>query len=164
MRLDIPILQPYEKIGEVGIKKFASTPEAAPYKALFDAKLGISAAVLGLYNGTAPAEFKAGFFAKSQALWAAIEAYIYTTFTSQLAASSGPFIAGEKPGEDDFHVEAWFAHIATVLGAKSAADGLAVLEKSFGKAIPENVAAYWNAWSERESWKKVYVNNGRQLH
>ncbi|THH15384.1 hypothetical protein EW146_g5081, partial [Bondarzewia mesenterica] len=149
---------------DVGIRKYSSTPEAAPYKSLYDAKLGGSTALLALYNGTAPADFKSSFFAKSQANWNGNKAYIYTTLPSLLSASSGPFLAGASPGEDDFHVAAWFTHIAMLLGAKGSADGLGVLEKGFGKPVPEKVSAYWNAWSGRASWKKVYVDNGRQLH
>jgi hypothetical protein len=42
--------------------------------------------------------------------------------------SGGRFIGGAEPGEDDFHVAAWLARIASV-GAEKTEQGLGELEK-----------------------------------
>ena len=66
------------------------------------------------------------------------------------------FIGGERPGEDDFHVAAWLARIAATLGGDAGKDGVHALEKELGVPVPDKVANYWAAWSERESWKITY--------
>ena len=62
-------------------------------------------------------------------------------------------IGGERPGEDDFHVGAWLARIVSTTGGKE----VSALEAELGQPVPPKVVSYWNAWSERDSWKKVYA-------
>lgn len=69
------------------------------------------------------------------------------------------FLGGDKPGEDDFHLAAWLARIASVAGGgDSSKDGARAIEKELGKATPEKVVSYWTAWSGRKSWQEVYAN------
>jgi len=99
---------------------------------------------------------KNDFFNKSKAHWAALRTFILDILPEYLPNSG--FIGGVRPGEDDFHVAAWLARIACVSGAKKTEEGLKELKKEVGVPIPEKVAQYWNAWGQRESWKKVYQN------
>jgi hypothetical protein len=111
--------------------------------------------LLSFYDGSASEEAKQEFFKKSSAVWDNIRAFILDTLTNILPESG--FIGGDRPGEDDFHVGAWLARIASLSGVENAADDLAVLENELGEPIPEKLAAYWSAWSERPSWKEVYA-------
>ncbi|KAI0066191.1 hypothetical protein BV25DRAFT_1821099 [Artomyces pyxidatus] len=138
-----------------GLKKYAATPEAAPYKSFYDAKIASVSELAALYAGQAPPAAKQGFFNASTSLWDAIRVFYLETLPASITA--GPFIAGAEPGVDDFHVAAWLAHIALVVGGEKDSEGLAALEKRFGP-VPPKVAAYWKAWSARDSWKKVYPN------
>jgi hypothetical protein len=97
---------------------------------------------------------KNDFFEQSKAHWDALRSFILDILPAYLP--NGGFIGGVKPGEDDFHVAAWLARIASVSGAKKTEEGMNELEKEVGMPIPEKVAKYWNVWVQRESWKKVY--------
>jgi hypothetical protein len=97
---------------------------------------------------------KIGFFEQSKAHWDAVRSFILNILPAYLPNSG--FVGGVKPGEDDFHVAAWLARIASARGAKKTEQGLKELEKEVGMSVPEKVAKYWNAWAQRESWKTVY--------
>ncbi|TFY54805.1 hypothetical protein EVG20_g9561 [Dentipellis fragilis] len=137
-----------------GIKSWAATAEAKPYKALFDAKIAAAEGILAIYGYVAPVDVRQSFFKNGQFLYSNIHQFYSQTLPS--AIGTGPFIAGATPGEDDFHVGAWLAHIAAVFGATTISEGLAALEKGFGEPVPPKVIAYYNAWSERPSFQKVY--------
>lgn len=128
------------------------TPEAAELKAFYDAKKEGNGGLLAIYKGEVPADVTASFISQSQSVWASITAYILTDLPALLPASG--FIGGERPGEDDFHVGAWLARISMVSDVK---ENVAELEKELGSPVPEKVVAYWNAWTARPAWKKVYA-------
>ncbi|KAJ6496831.1 hypothetical protein DFH09DRAFT_1376330 [Mycena vulgaris] len=116
------------------LKKYAQSPEEAPYKAFYDEKIAFNTGILVLYKDTAlPAE-KAAFLAQSAAHFAALKR--------------------AAPGEDDFHVGGWITRIAALCGVTSAEDALAAFERAFGEPVPERVGTYCGAWTERESWRK----------
>jgi len=140
---------------EAALEKYSATPEAAPFKAFYDAKLAGNGGLLAIYQGKAPEEVKEGFFKQSQAHFANVTAFVFEVLPSHLTGSG--FIGGEQPGEDDFHVGAWLTRIAATVGATSGDDALKAFEAAYGKPVPEKVAAYWNAWIVRSSWKKVYA-------
>ncbi|KAI0038369.1 hypothetical protein FA95DRAFT_1229197 [Auriscalpium vulgare] len=142
-----------------GLKKIAATPEAQANKAFYDGKIATISELSGLLAGTAPAEAKESFFKTSKAALEAVKVFYLETLPASIG--EGPFIGGATPGEDDFHVTAWLAHIAFILGAGKTEDGLAALEK--GLAPPsEKVVNYWNAWSGRKGWAATYP--GGNLH
>lgn len=141
------------------MKKYAATPEAEPLKAFYDAKIESISGLAAIFAGQAPEAAKVGFFGASKNLWDAIT--VFYTETLPASITEGPFIAGAEPGVDDYHVAAWLAHIALVVGAAKDTEGLAALEKRFGPVNPK-ITAYWNAWSVRDSWKKVYP--GGSIH
>lgn len=59
---------------------------------------------------------------------------------------------------DDFHVAARLAHLASLFGATKTEEALEAYKKGFGgKEVPAPVVKYFEAWSVRESWKKVYA-------
>lgn len=134
------------------LEKYSVTPEAAELKAFYDAKKEGNGGLLAIYKGEVPEDVTAGFLEKSNSVWASITEYITKDLPTLLPASG--FIAGERPGEDDFHVGAWLARISMVSGVKESA---AELEKELGQPVPEKVVAYFNAWSTRPAWKKVYA-------
>jgi len=70
--------------------------------------------------------------------------------TLPAAITDGPFIAGAEPGVDDFHVAAWLARIASVVGAQKSEEGVSALEKRF-RPIPQEVEVFRDAWIKRDS-------------
>lgn len=83
--------------------------------------------------------------------------FYFETLPSHLRSAS-PFLGGERPGVDDFHVAARVAHLASLFGAKKSEEGLEAFKKGFGgKEVPVEIVKYWEAWTPRESWKKVYA-------
>ncbi|KAI0053287.1 hypothetical protein FA95DRAFT_716931 [Auriscalpium vulgare] len=137
------------------LKTYAATPEAEGFKSFYDAKIAENSGLLALLNGEAPDANKQGFFHLSTGAWSAIQQFLYETLPAHL--TSGPFLAGERPGEDDFHVGAWIARIAFVTGAQSSEQGVEKLQAFFGATVPAKVVTYWNAWSARDSWKETYA-------
>ncbi|KZT42559.1 hypothetical protein SISSUDRAFT_1116836 [Sistotremastrum suecicum HHB10207 ss-3] len=135
------------------LEKYA--PTAPPeLKSFYDAKLAGNGALNSFYAGTASDDAKAAFFTQSQGHWASLKEFILKTLPGYLPSSG--FIAGEKPGEADFHVGAWIARIGAVVGGSPDSKGVLALEKELGEPVPARVQAYWAAWSERESWKQLY--------
>jgi hypothetical protein len=138
------------------LKKYAATPEAQVHKAFYDEQITKISGLHAVLNGQASDEGKQRFFSKSSALWDGIKVFIVKTLPT--AITEGPFIGGVRPGVDDFHVGAWIARIAFVLGAQKSEEGLPALEKRFGP-LPEKVKVYWTAWIGRDSWVKAYPAN-----
>jgi len=139
-----------------GLKKFAETPEAEPHKESHDKNIAKISGLDALLSGNAPDHAKQGFYAASTALWASIK--VFTVEALPAAITQGPFISGETPGVDDYHVGAWIARIAFLLGAQKSDEGISALEKTFGP-MPEKVKVYWSAWIVRDSWVKAYPDN-----
>lgn len=138
------------------LKKHAAAPEAKVHKRFYDKKITAISELHALLNWQASDEAKRDFFSTSTALWESIKAFVLETLPAAIA--EGPFIGGDRPGVDDFHVGAWLARIASVLGAQNSDAGVATLEKAFGP-LPEKVKAYWSAWIVRDSWVKAYPDN-----
>ncbi len=104
-----------------------------------------------------PNAVKDGFFTQSVQHWETLAAYI----TNELPAAlpeTGPFLGGAAPGEDDFHLGAWLARLVFLTQGTADKDGYKSLEKERKGPVSPKVAAYWAAWVERYSFKKVYVN------
>ncbi|KAH9069537.1 hypothetical protein EDB83DRAFT_2518303 [Lactarius deliciosus] len=113
-----------------GLKKHAATPEAELHKDFHDKQIARISGLDALLTRNAPDEAKPGFYSASTALWDSIK--VFTVETLPAAISEGPFIGGATPGVDDYHVGAWIAHIAFLLGAQKSDEGVAALEKGFG--------------------------------
>ncbi|THH34117.1 hypothetical protein EUX98_g34 [Antrodiella citrinella] len=139
--------------------KYSKTPEAAPFKAFYDAKIVGNGGVLAIFKGEVSDDIKAGFIAQSKKHWENISSYIATELPALLPESG--FINGAVPGEDDFHVGVWLARITLVTGGTPAKGGYKVLEKELKGPVPAKVAAYWEAWTERPGWKQVYAEGLR---
>jgi hypothetical protein len=138
------------------LKKHAAAPEGEVHKPFYEKKIAAVSGLHALLNGQASDEAKQGFFSTSTALWESIKAFVLETLPAAIV--EGPFVGGDRPGVDDFHVGAWLARIAFVLGAQNSDAGVATLEKAFGP-LPEKVKAYWSALIARDSWVKAYPNN-----
>jgi len=154
------------------LKVFAGTTEAQVHKALYDKKIADISKLHALFNGQTTEDSKRDFFATSTALWDAIKVFVLETLPAALSHHhdgdnssngniEGPFISGARPGVDDFHVGAWLARVASVLGAHTSKEGVDALQRRFGP-LPENVKLYWTAWVARDSWVKAYPD--RILH
>jgi len=143
-------------VGLEYLKKHAETPEAEVHKPFYDKQITAISGLHAVLNRQASDEAKQGFFSSSTTLWESIKVFIVETFPAAIA--EGPFIGGDRPGVDDFHVGAWLARIAFVLGAQNSVAGVATLEKAFGP-LPEKVKAFWSAWIVRDSWVKAYPDN-----
>ncbi|KAI0651780.1 hypothetical protein C8Q79DRAFT_57617 [Trametes meyenii] len=135
------------------LEKNSVLPEATPFKAFYDAKKAANGGILKVYKGEVPLD---GFFKESVAHWDRVAAFIVDELPAALPESG--FLGGASPGEDDFHLGAWLARITHLVGGSADKDGYKALEKETKKPIPPRVAAYWAAWVERPSFKKVYAN------
>ena len=152
------------------MKAFAGTPEAQVHKAFYDKKIASISKLHALLNGQATEDTKRDFFAASTALWDAIKFFVLETLPAALShhhgdgesdsdsSTEGPFISGARPGIDDFHVGAWLARVASLLGAHTSKEGIDALQRRFGP-LPEKVKLYWAAWIERDSWVKAYPDS-----
>jgi hypothetical protein len=138
------------------LKKYAAAPEGQVHKAFYDEKIESIGRNSAVFSGNATQEHRQGHFAASTDLWVAIKAFAVETLPAAITA--GPFIGGSRPGVDDFHVGAWLARIAFILGAHKSDEGIAALEKNFGP-LPEKVKVYWSAWIVRDSWVKAYPDH-----
>ncbi|KAJ7462674.1 hypothetical protein B0H11DRAFT_89997 [Mycena galericulata] len=141
---------------QAALEKYSQSPDAEPYKVFYETKLAQNGGMLAIATGKAPAEHKAGFFAKSEGHFTSVKSAVFEVLPGILPDSG--FIGGAAPGEDDFHVGAWLTRIAATTGAKSSGDALAALEAVYGAPVPGKVAAYWGAWTVRLSWQSVYAN------
>lgn len=149
----------HTRSGQEALRKHSLTPEGVEFKEFYDAKLTGNGALHAVYTGAAPAD---GFFAKSNAHWDALRQFILSELPGYLpepSSPSGPFIFGAAPGEDDFHLAAWLARIVAASGGSKV--GLDALARELGESVPGKIQAYWAAWAERDSWKKLY---GEALH
>lgn len=141
------------------LDKHSVHEDAVEHAAFYEEKLTSNGQVLAIYQSKVPEAVKNGFFEKSKKHWESLRSFIVEVLPGYLPDHG--FIGGAQPGEDDFHVAAWLARIAAASGAKQTEQGLQALKKELGSEVPDKVASYWNAWSERESWKGVY---GSALH
>jgi hypothetical protein len=151
------------------LKAFAGIPEAQVHKAFYDKKIASISKLHALFNGQETEDTKRDFFATSTALWDAIEGFVLETLPAALShhhdgdnnsdgSTDGPFVSGARPGVDDFHVGAWLARVASLLGAHTSKEGVDALQGRFGP-LPENVKLYWAAWIARDSWVKAYPDS-----
>lgn len=138
------------------MEKNSVLPEAAAFKEFYDAKKAGNGGILAIYKGAVPEDAKQQFFKQSDAHWQNIAVFITEDLPAVLPESG--FLGGETPGEDDFHLEAWLARLTFLVGGKPEKDAYKALEKETKTSVPSKVAAYWNAWAERASFKKVYEN------
>lgn len=138
------------------MKRYAETPEAQANKSFYEERIASLSDLYTILDGQAPHDAKQAYFSNSAALWDGIKAFTIQTLPA--AITEGPFIGGECPGVDDYHVGAWLARIAMLLGAEKSEGGVSALENRFG-AQPEKIKAYWAAWIARDSWVKAYPDN-----
>ncbi|KAL0572477.1 hypothetical protein V5O48_009484 [Marasmius crinis-equi] len=137
------------------LEKFSKTPEGTGLKDFYEPRLKGNGDLHAIYQNKASEEEKKKFFAHSNEHYDAIAAFIHDELPKHLPESG--FIGGSTPGEDDLHLGAWLARIATTNGATSGDNGLAAFEKAYGKSLPPKVATYWNTWSSHSVFKKVYA-------
>ncbi|KAL0575773.1 hypothetical protein V5O48_006192 [Marasmius crinis-equi] len=140
---------------QAALETFSKTPEAAGLNEFYAARLKANGELHAIYQGKASEEAKKDFFARSDEHFNAIATFIHDELPKHLNDSG--FIGGSTPGEDDLHLGAWLARIASTNGATCGDDGLAALEKAYGKPLPSKVASYWNAWSTRPAFETVYA-------
>jgi hypothetical protein len=139
------------------LDKHSGTSQGANHRKFYDAKIAENGRILSIYQAKAPENVKDSFFECSRAHWNTLKAFILEELPDILPESG--FLGGDKPGEDDFHLAAWLARIASVAGGgDSSKVGARAIEKELGKATPEKVVSYWTAWSGRKSWQEVYAN------
>jgi hypothetical protein len=139
------------------------------HKTFYEKKFASISELHALLNGQATEDAKRDFFATSTALWDAIKAFVLETLPAALrhphdgdnnldGSTEGPFIRAAGPGVDDFHVGAWLACVASLLGAHMSKEGVDALQRRFGP-LPENIKLYWAAWISRDSWVKTYPDS-----
>ncbi|KIJ68253.1 hypothetical protein HYDPIDRAFT_124532 [Hydnomerulius pinastri MD-312] len=135
--------------------RYSSHPDAAKHQDFYDSKLAGNGFILSVYQAKAAEHAKKAFLQKSTAHWNELNEFISKELPALLPETE--FLGGSEPGEDDFHLGAWLARIASVAGGGKEHDGVRALEKGFKGAVHPKVARYWTAWSSRESWQEAYV-------
>ncbi|KAG1773143.1 hypothetical protein EDD22DRAFT_965494 [Suillus occidentalis] len=139
------------------LEKHSGTSQGADHREFYDAKIAENGRILSIYQSKAPENVKDNFFECSRTHWNTLKAFILEELPDILPESG--FLGGDKPGEDDLHLAAWLARIASVAGGgDSSKDGARVIEKELGRPTPKKVVSYWTAWSGRKSWQEVYAN------
>ncbi|GBE78261.1 hypothetical protein SCP_0111440 [Sparassis crispa] len=138
------------------LEKHSKTPEAAEFKSFYDEKIRANAGPLAIFKGEAPEEAKQSFFKQSTTHWEVLSSFILNDLPVILPESG--FLGGPTPGEDDFHLGGWLARIVFASGGTAGKVGYKSLEKELKQPVPPKVAAYWAAWNERPSWKKIYAD------
>ncbi|THU94828.1 hypothetical protein K435DRAFT_829212 [Dendrothele bispora CBS 962.96] len=143
---------------QAALEKHFSTSEGAPHQEFYQSKLQANGGLLAVYQGKVPETGKQAFFQSSQDHLKRINSFVIETLPSFLPKSGeGPFMGGDRPGEDDFHLAAWLTRIGSAFGATGPGDVTKAMENAFGKPVSEKVAQYWATWTERPSWKAVYA-------
>ncbi|KAJ6516699.1 hypothetical protein C8R47DRAFT_1268206 [Mycena vitilis] len=137
------------------LDKYSQDVGGEEFAAFYEAKKTQNGG-LAIFSGTASEEEKSTYFSNSEAHFASIKTAIFELVPGALPESGG-FLGGASPGEDDFHLGAWLTRIASSTGAKGADDAVEGMNAAYGAEIPAKVAAYWEAWTARPSWKKVYA-------
>ena len=107
---------------------------------------------MAIYGGGAPAEKVEPYFKRSQANWDAVANFVTVVLPKYLPEDG--FTGGAIPGEADYHLGAWLARIAGVLGAQNEPDAWKSFT-AFGE-VPASVSQYWKKWQARNSWSVVY--------
>lgn len=138
--------------GQKALEHHAASSEGAEHSEFYKAKIAGNGGILSIYNGSATAEATQQFYETSQQHWVQLRKFILEELPGYLPEHG--FIGGERPGEDDFHVGAWLARIVATTGGKD----VGALEAELGHPVPPKVIEYWNTWSVRDSWKKVYAD------
>ncbi|KAI0778110.1 hypothetical protein BD413DRAFT_99681 [Trametes elegans] len=138
------------------LEENSALPEAASLKAFYDEKKAGNGGILAIYKGEVSEDAKQAFFKQATEHWQRLASFILHDLPATLPDSG--FLGGASPGEDDFHLGAWLARITHLTGGTADKDGYKALEKETKKPVPAKVAAYWAAWANRPSFKKVYAN------
>ncbi|KIK71206.1 hypothetical protein GYMLUDRAFT_52331 [Collybiopsis luxurians FD-317 M1] len=140
--------------GQAALNNHSALPEAEVHRSFYEEKIASNGAFLALFQDEAPQTAKDEFFSRSQAHFKEIKEFFNGALSSYLPSNG--FIGGNIPGEDDYHLCAWITRIAASLGAKKKEEAIPTFENSFEVPIPPKIASYWQAWTERPSWNKVY--------
>ncbi|PVG03270.1 hypothetical protein CPB86DRAFT_723905 [Serendipita vermifera] len=129
-------------------------PIAPPeLKDFYDQKYKANSGLLAIYTDGASNEITAPWFKLSQDNWDAVGNFITQVLPTYLPEQG--LLGGDTPNEADYHVGAYLARIADVLGAKSE-KGAASIFKVFTGEVPASVLQYWDTWVVRPSWETVY--------
>ncbi|KAJ7487576.1 hypothetical protein B0H11DRAFT_2013961 [Mycena galericulata] len=108
---------------------------------------------------------RAEFFAKSKAAW---EVTVKDTVVKLNKEIIGPYALGDQLSIADLSLAAWIRGVVMLTGGAVGDDGTTAigklesaagfsLAKDFKAASVSRLAAFWDAMSARESWKKVYL-------
>ena len=138
-------------IGQNALEKYAATPEAAGFSEFYKAKIAGNGGLLAIYADKAPEDAKQKFYETSHQHWANLRNFFLNVLPGYLPDSG--FVAGDAPGEVDFHLGAWLTRIVATTGGKD----ISALEAELKHPVPPKIASYWKAWTSRDSWKSVYA-------
>lgn len=139
------------------------TPSApAEFKEFLEKKQKDNKQLLEFYTGNPDDATKQAHYAATKEMWRSAGIVIRGVLTQALQKNGGPFAGGDKPGEADFHIITWLTRMATNAGVEpgSAADVAIpkLQEYTGGHTIDPAVSKYWDAWRERESFKKINLH------
>ena len=124
----------------------------AELKSFYDGRVSKINGLNTVYTPGASSDVTGPFFKASQGNWDAVSNFTLKILPEYLPEQG--FIGGEVPGEADYHVGAWLARIAGVLGGKNESGAWKSFE-AFGP-VPESLKKYWETWAARKSWNVVY--------
>ncbi|KAL7425112.1 hypothetical protein Q5752_000800 [Cryptotrichosporon argae] len=107
-----------------------------------------------IYHGSAGQERKKQFFEASKRSWEEQLPHVFARIEEEF---EGPFLLGDQLCLADLHLIALLTRIVTIAGGQGDAQGINTIEPHLGGAqIGAKLRAFWEAWIERNSFKKVY--------
>lgn len=143
------------------LDKFApSAPEE--FKSFLEKKQKDNQQLLDFYNGNPDDAAKQQHYAATKEMWRSAGIVIRGVLTQAIQKNGGTYAGGDKPGEADFHIITWLARMATNAGVEPGASASEAIGKlrdyTGGHAIDPSVEKYWDAWSKRDSFKKINLH------
>jgi len=138
-------------------------PEApAEFKKFLEEKQKGNRQLLEFYTGNPDDAAKRAHYKATKEMWTSAGIVIRGVITQALQKTGGPFAGGDKPGEPDFHIITWLARMATNAGVEPGSPASVAIpklqEKTGGHAFDPVVSKYWDAWTQRESFKKNNIH------
>ncbi|KAK4687342.1 hypothetical protein P7C73_g2777, partial [Tremellales sp. Uapishka_1] len=132
------------------------------FKTFLAKKQAGNKSLLEFYTQEPDAAAKSAHYEQTAELWKSVGIVIRGVITQALTKNGGPYAAGEQPSEVDFHIITWLARTISNTGVEqgaSAAEALPVLQKrTGGHGFDPVLGKYWDAWTQRESYKKIKLH------
>jgi len=123
--------------------------------AFLEEKLQANEMMWEVYNSQTADEKANQFFEASNKAWDEALPDVLKKIEEGL---KGPFVLGDHVSLADLHVIAWLHRIVNISGGAPDAEGISAISSWMGgKPVGPKLRAFWESWTERESFKKEIV-------